>query len=101
MGHFLDGRVTSVVGSHTHVQTSDERLLPKGTAYLTDLGMTGPTLSVIGMDTSTVLPRFLNGLPTKFEVAGGETALEGALLTIDEQTGRATAIQRVRERSTG
>jgi hypothetical protein len=97
MGHFLDGRVTSVVGTHTHVQTSDERLLPKGTAYLTDLGMTGPALSVIGMENATVLPRFLTGMPTKFEVAGSETTLEGALIDIDESTGRARSIRRVRE----
>ncbi len=97
MGHYLDGRVSSVVGTHTHVQTSDERILPKGTAYLTDLGMTGPQDSVIGMEKETVLTRFLTGLPTKFDVARGEVALEGALIHVDSRTGRATKIKRVRE----
>ena len=97
MGHYLDGRVSSVVGTHTHVQTADDRLLPKGTAYLTDLGMTGPDHSVIGMDTATVLPRFLTGMPTKFEVAAGPLYLHGALLEIDAKTGRAKKIKRIRE----
>lgn len=97
MGHYLDGRVTSVVGTHTHVQTADERLLPKGTAYLTDLGMTGPDHSVIGMDVPTVIPRFLTGMPTKFEVAEGPLYLHGALIEVDAKTGRARKIKRVRE----
>jgi hypothetical protein len=98
MGYHLDGRVTSVVGTHTHVQTSDERILPRGTAYLTDLGMTGPSDSVIGMNRETVMPRFLTGMPTKFEVGKGDVVLEGALITVDPRTGRASKIKRVRER---
>lgn len=97
MGHYLDGRATSVAGTHTHIQTADERLLPKGTAYLTDLGMTGPDHSVIGMDIATVLPRFLTGLPTKFEVAAGPLFLHGALIEVDKKTGRAKRIKRIRQ----
>lgn len=98
IGRYLDGRVTSVVGTHTHVQTSDDTLLPKGTAYLTDLGMTGPKDSVIGRDLDSVLKKFLTGLPSRFEVAGNDVAMEGALITVDPATGRASAIKRVRER---
>ena len=97
LGRYLDGRVTSVVGTHTHVQTSDEVLLPKGTAYLTDLGMTGPKDSVLGRSLEPVLKKFLTGLPTKFEVASGDVALEGLLLTVDRKTGRATKLKRIRE----
>ena len=97
MGRFLDGRVTSVVGTHTHVQTSDEKILPKGTAYLTDLGMTGPMDSIIGMEVDIVLNRFLTGLPARFEVAREDVALEGALLTVDPRTGKASKIKRIRE----
>jgi 2',3'-cyclic-nucleotide 2'-phosphodiesterase len=99
MGLHLDGRVTAVVGTHTHVQTADERLLPLGTAFITDLGMTGPENSVIGMDSRTVLPRFLTGMPTKFEVASGGLMLQGALIDADPATGRARRIKRVRERA--
>lgn len=98
IGRHLEGRVSSVVGTHTHVQTSDEGLLPKGTAYLTDLGMTGPKDSVLGRDVGSVLRRFITGLPTKFDIAENDVAMEGALITIDSATGRATAIQRIRER---
>lgn len=97
MGHYLDGRVAAVVGTHTHIQTADERILPQGTAYLTDLGLTGPDHSVIGMDIGTVMPRFLTGLPSKFEVAAGPLYLHGALIDVDEKTGRAKKIKRVRE----
>jgi hypothetical protein len=99
MGLHLDGRTTAVYGTHTHVQTADERLLPKGTAYITDLGMTGPEDSVIGMDARTVLPRFLTGMPTKFEVAAGGLMLHGALIEADPATGRARRIKRIRERA--
>ena len=98
MGLYLDGRVTGVFGSHTHVQTSDETILPKGTAYITDLGMTGPKRSIIGMDAGTVMPRFLTGMPTKFEVASDDVALEGVLVSVDPSTGRAKKIKRIRER---
>jgi metallophosphoesterase (TIGR00282 family) len=97
MGRFLDGRVTAVAGTHTHVQTSDETLLPKGTAYITDLGMTGPKNSALGRDLDSVVAKFLTGMPQKFKVAEGWTALEGVLVTADPQTGRARSIRRVRE----
>ncbi|MBW7909478.1 MAG: TIGR00282 family metallophosphoesterase [Kiritimatiellae bacterium] len=98
IGRHLEGRVSSVVGTHTHVQTSDEAILPKGTAYITDLGMTGPKDSVLGRDVGSVLKKFITGLPTKFEVAENDIAMEGALITVDPTTGRASAIQRIRER---
>lgn len=97
MGWFLDGRVSAVFGTHTHVQTADERILPKGTAYITDVGMTGPCNSVIGRTTDAILQRFLTGMPTKFEIASGDTRLHGALLTLDPETGRAKKIKRVEE----
>ncbi len=96
MGYYLDGRVAAVVGTHTHVQTSDAMLLPKGTAYMTDLGMTGPMNSVIGREIAPVLKKFTTGIPAKFEVAGGPSVLEGALLEIDRQSGRAVAIEAFR-----
>ncbi len=98
LGRHLEGRVTSLVGTHTHVQTSDETVLPRGTAYLTDLGMTGPKDSVLGRDVQSVLKKFITGMPSKFEIAEEDVALEGALITADPVTGRATAIKRVRER---
>ena len=91
MGHHLDGRVSAVVGTHTHVQTSDGRVLPGGTAYLTDVGMTGPMESVIGVRKDIILKRFLTELPQKFEVAEGPVRLNAAL--IDVEGGRATAIE--------
>ena len=98
MGHYLDGRVAAVVGTHTHVQTSDATVLPGGTAYLTDLGMTGPYDSVIGCDKELIMKRFLTGLPVKFEVADSPAAIEGAIIDIDESTGRARSIRCFRER---
>ena len=92
MGHYLDGRVTAVIGTHTHVQTADARVLPKGTAYITDAGMTGPRNSVIGVDKQIILQRFLTQMPAKFEVAEGDVWIEGVLITADDQ-GRATAIE--------
>ncbi len=97
MGRYLDGRVSAVVGTHTHVQTSDESLLPRKTAYLTDLGMTGPKDSVLGRDFASVLSKFMTGMPAKFEIAEHNTSLEGALIEVDEATGRAVGIRRVRE----
>jgi hypothetical protein len=95
MGWFLDGRVTAVVGTHTHVPTADARLLPKGTAYISDIGMTGPRDSVIGFSLETVLPRFLTHLPTRFQVADGPVAFNAVVITADRATGRATAIDQV------
>ena len=95
MGLHLDGRVSAVMGTHTHVVTGDERILPGGTAYQTDLGMTGPIWSVIGFDPATVLPRFINALPTRFEVGSGPVVLNAAQIDIDPATGRALAIERI------
>jgi metallophosphoesterase (TIGR00282 family) len=95
LGLHLDGRVSVVVGTHTHVVTGDERVLPGGTAYLTDLGMTGPLWSVIGFDPKTVLPRFINALPTRFEVGDGPVVFNAAQVDIDPATGRALAIERI------
>lgn len=92
---WLDGQVTAVIGTHTHVQTADERILPQGTACLTDAGMTGPHDGVIGMDRDGVIARFRTGMPGRFEPAGGDVRLHGALIMADEETGRATAIERV------
>jgi metallophosphoesterase (TIGR00282 family) len=95
MGWHLDGKVTAVIGTHTHVQTADERILPRGTAYLTDAGMTGPHDSIIGMEREPSLARFLNGMPTKFEPASGNPRLNGAVIEGDDKTGRATKITRI------
>ena len=97
MGYFLDGQVTAVVGTHTHVQTADEQILPKGTAYLTDIGMTGPVNSVIGMKKELVIDKFLTQMPRRFEVASGPAVLGAAVIELDPSTGKATGIQRVRE----
>jgi 2',3'-cyclic-nucleotide 2'-phosphodiesterase len=95
MGWHLDGRVTAVVGTHTHVQTADDRILPGGTAYLTDVGMTGPHDGVIGMDRVGVLARFTTGLPARFEPATGDPRLHAVVITADDATGRALGIARV------
>jgi metallophosphoesterase (TIGR00282 family) len=95
LGLYLDGRVSAVMGTHTHTVTGDERILPKGTAYQSDLGMTGPIWSVIGFDPATVLPRFLTGLPTRFEVGSGPVVLNATQIDIDPATGRALAIERL------
>ena len=95
MGWYLDGQATAVVGTHTHVQTADNRVLPRGTAYLTDAGMTGPHDGVIGVEKDAVIARFLNGLPTRFETASGDPRLNGVVVTADPATGLATAIDRV------
>ncbi len=96
MGWHLDGRVSAVVGTHRHVQTADERVLPQGTAYITDLGMTGPTDSVIGVDKDIALERFITQMPNRFEPAKGPVALHGALLKVDAETGRGLSIERLR-----
>jgi len=95
LGLYLDGRVSVVVGTHTHVVTGDERILPKGTAYQTDLGMTGPVWSVIGFNPETVLPRFVNALPTRFEVGDGPVVFNACQVDIDPAPGRALAIERI------
>jgi metallophosphoesterase (TIGR00282 family) len=95
MGWHLDGRVTAVVGTHTHVQTADEQVLPQGTAYITDVGMTGPHDSIIGVNTRPALQRFLDGMPSRFETATGNPRLNGVIITADPATGRASAIERV------
>lgn len=95
IGHYLDGRVSAVVGTHTHVPTCDHRVLPKGTAYCSDLGMTGPYDSVIGVEKDAVIQRFLTGMPTRFETAKGDPRLAGAVVDVDEATGRARKIDRL------
>lgn len=95
LGWYLDGQVAAVVGTHTHVQTADDRILPGGTACLTDVGMTGPHDGVIGMDKTAVIARFVTGLPGRFEPATGDPRLHGVTITTDPATGRATAIERV------
>ncbi len=96
MGHFLDGQVCAVVGTHTHVQTADEQMLPKGTAYLTDIGMTGPIHSVIGIKKELAIEKFLTGMPRRFEVATGPAVFCAALIELDAQLGKALRIERLR-----
>lgn len=98
LGYYLDGRVTAVVGTHTHVQTSDAVVLPQGTAYLTDLGMTGPYVSSIGRDLKPVTRKFITGMPSRFEVADGPCVLEGAVIDFDPITKKANSIDIVRIR---
>lgn len=95
MGWYLDGKVTLVVGTHTHVQTADDRILPNGTAYLTDAGMTGPHDSIIGVEAETALGRFLTGMPARMETATGNPRLNGVLVRADAATGKALAIERL------
>ena len=96
MGHFLDGEVAAVVGTHTHVQTADEQILPKGTAYITDIGMTGPIHSVIGIKKEIAIEKFLTGMPRRFEVASGPAVLSAVLVELDGAVGKAISIQRFR-----
>lgn len=96
LGRFVDGRVSGLVGTHTHVATADEQILPKGTAYITDLGMTGPHDGVIGMKSSIVLERFLSGLNMRFEVSEGEIQLNGLIIEVNEITGKALRVERLR-----
>jgi metallophosphoesterase (TIGR00282 family) len=93
---YMDGRVSAVVGTHTHVQTSDARVLPGGTAYITDLGMTGPRDSVIGVKKELVIRKFLTQMPVRFEVAGGAVQMDGVVIDVDAETGRALDIRAVR-----
>jgi metallophosphoesterase (TIGR00282 family) len=95
MGRYLDGRVSAVIGTHTHVATADEQVLPGGTAYVTDVGMSGPHDSIIGNDLKGVMRRFLTGLPTRLEVARGDVRLSAVTLDIDDASGHAHAIHRI------
>ena len=98
MGWFLDGRVSAVIGTHTHVPTADEQILPQGTAYITDVGMTGPHDSIIGMEKAAIIKRFLDGLPARFEVASDDVQMNAVLIEADPGTGRARSIERRRYR---
>lgn len=100
MGWYLDGRVSAVLGTHTHIPTADERILPGGTAYITDVGMTGPINSVLGIDPQIVLKKFLTKRPVRFEVAGGPIELNGVILEVNE-SGQAIGISRIRRRLDG
>jgi calcineurin-like phosphoesterase len=95
MGWYLDGRVSAVLGTHTHVGTVDSRILPKGTAYISDVGMTGPMDSVIGSDASIVIDRFLTGMPQRLTVAGGPVVMNSVMIDVDQETGKALTIERV------
>jgi len=95
LGWFLDGKVSAVLGTHTHVQTADEKVLPEGTAYITDVGMTGSFNSVIGMRKDAILERFLTQIPNKFEVAKGDVQLQGVILDVDEKSGISRGIERL------
>lgn len=94
-GYFVDGKVSAVVGTHTHVQTADEKILPNGTAYITDVGMTGPSVGVIGIEKEPIIERFLLQMPVKFETAKGEGIMSAVVIEINENTGKSTAIQRL------
>ena len=96
MGYYLDGRITTMFGTHTHVQTADETILEKGTGYITDLGMTGPKDSVIGMDVNVSFKRFETTLPEKYKLAEGESMLNAVEFIIDDETNKVTEIKRIR-----
>lgn len=95
LGFYSDGKVTAVLGTHTHIQTADERILPQGTAYITDLGMTGPVDSILGMNKDEVINRFITQRPTRFEVATGQAQIQGVILEIELELGRVKKIQRI------
>ncbi len=99
LGHFADGKVSVIFGTHTHIQTADEKILPKGTAYITDLGMTGPYDSVIGQTKEDIIKRFLTSMPVKFQVAGNDVIVHGAVVKVDDKTGRAREITRVQKKA--
>lgn len=101
LARFVDGRVSALIGTHTHVQTADEQILPGGTAYISDVGMTGPTDSVIGMEPSDVIGRFLTQMPSKFRVAKGTPVLSAVVLDLEEESGKAKAITRLQLREEG
>ncbi len=95
MSYFLNGRVTALIGTHTHIQTADEKIMSGGTAYITDAGMTGPSEGVIGIDKDVIIKRYLTAIPYRFSVARGKTIFQGVELEIDDKTGRAISIKRV------
>jgi len=97
LAYYLDGRVSAVLGTHTHVQTADERVLENGTAYITDVGMTGPVDGIIGVDKTQIVQKFISGLPGRFEPAEGRTCLNGVVITINDKTGKALEIKRISE----
>lgn len=94
-GYYFDGKVSAIAGTHTHVQTADEKILPGGTAYITDVGMTGPYTSVIGIEKEQIIDKFLTQMPRKYDVAAGKSLLSAVVIEIDEKNGKATAIQRL------
>lgn len=96
MGHYLDGDVSAVVGTHTHVQTADDQILPKGTAYITDIGMTGPLHGVIGVKKELAIEKFLTGMPKRFEVASGPSVFCAVLVELDARLGKAVSLERIR-----
>jgi metallophosphoesterase (TIGR00282 family) len=98
LGWYLDGKVAAVIGTHTHVQTADERVLPKGTGYITDAGMTGPTDSVIGMEKSVVLEKFVTQLPQRFEVGKDDIEVQGVILTLENEGNHCIEIKRIKEK---
>jgi hypothetical protein len=95
LGWYLDGEVSAVLGTHTHVQTADEEILPKGTAYISDAGMTGPFDSVIGIKKEIIIEKFLNQMPNKFDVAKDDIRMQGVIMNIDSTTGKANSIERI------
>ena len=96
MGHYLDGDVAAVVGTHTHVQTADDQILPRGTAYITDIGMSGPLHSVIGVKKEMAIEKFLTGMPRRFEVASGPSVFCAVLLEVEARLGKTVAFERIR-----
>ncbi len=94
-GYYMDGKVSAVVGTHTHVQTADEKILPGGTAYITDVGMTGPSHSVIGIEVEQIIERFLTSMPMRFETAKGEAIFSALVIEIDDKSGASSAVQRL------
>lgn len=95
LGYYLDGKVTAVVGTHTHIQTADEKILPKGTGYITDLGMTGPAVSVLGVDKKIIIDGFVTGIPKRFEPATGKGQFNGVMFEIDEKVGKTVKVERI------
>lgn len=95
MGWYVDGRISAMVGTHTHVQTADERIFPKGTGYITDVGMTGPYDGIIGVDREIIIKRFITNLPARFKVAKGAKQLNGILFKINKETGKSVAVERI------
>ncbi len=98
LAYYLDGMATAICGTHTHIQTADERIFKKGTAYISDAGMTGPFDSVLGRKPEQIIRRFITGLPTRFEMADSDVQLQGAVITCDDKTGKSSAIKRIQEK---